>query len=61
MKTPGCRHDKPARTATIFIHNGAPPAQVGCLDRLDVALGQLDMPDHREQELNPLAAAHAVE
>jgi hypothetical protein len=26
--------DKPARVATIFIHNGAPQALVGCLERV---------------------------
>src|SRR4051794_33360631 len=27
--------DKPTRAATIFIHNGARPAQLGCLGRVD--------------------------
>src|SRR3954466_12574659 len=31
--------DKPARAATIFIHNGARPAQLGCLGN-DNAIGE---------------------
>ena len=36
--------DKPARAATIFIHNGAPQALVGCFDRVpSEKLGEEDV------------------